>query len=139
MVRVDANEFAEKWARRTKSATEDLKRGVEKVSTAPSQGAVRKKDKMRMNLIASIDDGTWEKALSAYSLEDWKKDMLTKTLQRVAGGVDASKQNVVEVAQKLIAFQSALQQKIDSMPDLTLEDSIARSNAWIRGMAEFKL
>jgi len=39
MARVNASEYAEKWGRRTKVATEDYRKGVERVSQAPGEKA----------------------------------------------------------------------------------------------------
>jgi len=40
---------------------------------------------------------------------------------------------------QLFPFQDSLAGTVRNMPDLTLEDSISRMTAWVRGMAEFKL
>lgn len=137
-VRVTAAEFADKHNRRTKAALDDMRRGIERVAEAPGIGAAKQQDKMRAKILASIDDGTWARRVSSVPLDEWKKDMLEKGVGRVAGGLDRAKGKVQEFAEKLITHQNSLLVKIDPMPSLTLEDSITRMTAWVRGMAEFK-
>jgi len=93
---------------------------------------------MKANLMAAIEDGSWKRGLEGYSLEDWKKDMVDKGVGRVAGGVDAATDSQKDFAQKLLAAEADIQARMSKMPDLTLEDSIQRSNFWIREMAKFR-
>ena len=137
-VRVTAEEFQEKHARRTTAALEDMRRGVERVTEAPGALAAAKEKKMRQNLLAAIDSGKWRRRVASVSLDDWKADMLEKGVGRVTGGLERSKDKVIEFAGKLIAHQNAILAKLDTMPDLTLEDSIARMTLQVREMVKFK-
>src|SRR3990167_11290530 len=91
MARVNATQYAEKWAGRLKGSTEDIRRGVQRVTEAPGQAAARSKDLMRTKINQSIDDGTWETQVAAVSLPDWQKSVVDKGLNRIATGVDAAK------------------------------------------------
>ena len=137
-IRVNADEFVEKHARRTKGALEDLRRGVGAVTEAPGAKAAQKADKMRAKLVEAIDSGKWQKRVAAVSLDDWKKAMLEKGVARVPAGIDAAAEKTRKFAAQLLAFEATLKDTVDRMPDLTLEDSIARSTAWIRGMSKFE-
>jgi len=64
--------------------------------------------------------------------------MLDKGLNRVAAGVEGSRAKVQAFATQLLAHESALQDTVLKMPDLTLEDSVSRMTAWVRGMAKFE-
>jgi hypothetical protein len=137
-IKITPEEFQEKHNRRLKAALEDMRKGVEKVTEAPTKQAAAKQDKMKAHLIARIDDGTWKKRLEAVSLDEWKDKMINKGIARVSGGIDEAKENVIEFASQLLPHVSAAIDKIKGMPDLTLEDSIARMTAFIREMAKFK-
>jgi hypothetical protein len=39
---------------------------------------------------------------------------------------------------ELLPFQADLSKKIETLPDLTIEDSINRASTWIRGMSNFR-
>lgn len=137
-IRVTPDEFVEKHARRTKGALEDLRRGVAAVTEAPGAKAANKADKMRAKLVEAIDSGKWQKRVGAVTLEDWKKAMLDKGVARVPAGVDAAADKTKKFAGQLLAHEATLKEEVDQMPDLTLEDSIARATAWIRGMSKFE-
>ena len=136
--KVNADQFVEKHARRLKGALEDMRAGVSRVTEAPGVKAAAKAEKMRANLMAALDSGKWQRRVSAVSAEEWKAAMLNKGVNRVAAGVDASHDKVRAFAEQLLSHQASLMGQIESMPDLTLEDSIARATAWIRGMSKFE-
>jgi hypothetical protein len=137
-VKYTPDEVAEKWARRMKAATEDIRRGVEKVTEAPSLKAVQKKDKMKAKLMEAIDKGVWEYWLKKYGLEDWKRDMASKALPRIPSGVDAATPDFRDFMNQLLGHINSILPEIQKMPDMTLDDSIARVEKFIRRMSEFK-
>ena len=139
MARVNAQQYAEKWARRMKGATEDMRIGVEQVSVAPGVQAAKKADKMLAGIQRAISDGTWQRAVSAVSLEDWKDAYLTKGIQRVAAGVDGAMNKQVQMATKLLAAVDAAVAKVNQMPDATLDDRINKSAEYMRTMANAKI
>ncbi len=138
MPKVNASEFTEKWSRRLKGAIEDVRAGVDRVTEAPSKKAVAKQEKMKQNLVKSIESGQWAKNLGAISLEEWKEKMKNKGANRISAGVDESQTKVQNFAEKLLSHEASLQSDIKKLPDMTIEDSITRATTWIRGMAKFK-
>ena len=136
--KVTAAQFVEKHSRRTKAALQDMREGVQRVTEAPGAKAAGKADKMRANLVAALDSGKWQRRVAAVSLEDWKKAMIDKGVNRVAAGVDAAQGKTRQFAEQLLSHQAGLMNEVDTMPDLTLEDSIARMTVFIRGMSEFE-
>ena len=138
MVKVNATEFQEKWARRLKGSLEDIKRGVDKVTEAPGVKAAAKVDKLKAKWLAKIEDGTWAKQVAAVSLDEWKRLFKDKVSARLSSGVDGAEKKVTAFAEKLLSFEDSLQTKVKRMPDLTIEDSVSRATEWIRGMSKFK-
>jgi len=138
MAKLTPQEYAEKQASRLKSATTDIRRGVEKVTEAPTVKAALAKDKMRARLLARIDDGTWERRLRAVTLEEWKRKMLDVGVNRIAAGIDAANAKVVSFAEQLLPAVDAAKAKIAGMPSLTIEDSINRMTGYIREMSKFR-
>jgi len=134
---ITPSEFQEKQARRLKGALEDMAKGVQGVTVSPTNLAAAKQDKMKTRLNASIDSGRWASALKAVSLEDWKTKMIDKGINRVATGIDAASDKVINFASQLLPAVQAAQNKVKAMPDVTLEDSISRMNAYTREMAKF--
>lgn len=132
------NEIASKWARRLGASTEDIKKGVDAVTEAPSQRAVRKKEKFVAELMRAIQDGTWERALQAYGLEQWKADMKNKGINRIASGAEASKGKMEEFLAQFLPYVEEISKKVDQMPDNTLEDRINRAIFAIREQSKFR-
>lgn len=131
-------EAAAKQNRNLKNSIPDITAGVNRVTEAPGIKAAAKKDKMRANILRSLDDGTWENNTKSVTLETWKDKMLKKGVNRISDGIDGAQAKVESFFTQLLPYQNQLVQQVNSMPDVTLEDSIQRSNAMIRGMSKFK-
>lgn len=138
MAKVTAQEFAEKWNRRLKAAVPDIQRGIDRVTKSPTELAAAKQEKMLANLTEAVQSGKWAARLRAVSLEEWKAKARDVGTQRIASGADAALSKQVEFAEQLLPYIDSLKAEIDRMPDLTLEDSINRATAWIRGMSRFQ-
>ncbi len=138
MVKMSPSEYSEKWGRRLKGSTEDMRRGIAAVTEAPGIKAAQKIEKMKANLMKSLEDGTWERRVSGVSLEDWKKQALEKGIGRVSQGVDGAGRKMQEFASEFFPHLEEGQRKIDAMPDITLEDNINRSVEMMRHNAKFK-
>lgn len=137
MAKVNAQEYADKWARNTAAAVPDYKRGIEKVSVAPGEQAAAQVGKMRQNVNAALDDGTWERRVRGVSLQEWKRSALEKGANRISAGVEAAKPGQVQFATELLAHVDTVSAEVAAMPNLTLDDSIARATHNMRRMAEF--
>jgi hypothetical protein len=138
MARLTAQEFQEKHARRLKGASEDIRRGIERVTVAPTALAAAKQEKMKTKLNARIDDGTWARRLKAVSLQDWQTKAKDVGIGRISAGIDSASQKVQDFAAQLLPAVDAAQAKIKGMPDVTLEDSISRMTTFTREMSKFK-
>jgi len=138
MARMTATEFQEKHARRLSAAVEDVRKGIDKVTVNPCELAAAKQAKMLANLTAAVNDGRWANGLKRVSLEDWKRKARDVGAGRIPAGITAAKEKVIAFAEQLLPHIDAGQAKIKSMPDITLEDNIARMTDFIRHMANFK-
>jgi len=138
MSKLTAEEVATKQITRLSAATEDVRRGVMRVTTAPGVKAAAKKDKMKAKLVAKIDDGTWGKNVAAVSLTEWQDKMANKGVNRIPEGIAAAKDKQVAFYGKLLPAIDAAKSKIANMPDNTLEDGISRMTTFIREMGKFR-
>lgn len=138
MAKLTAAEFQEKHARRLKAAVEDVRRGIDRVTEAPTAKAAAKQDKMLANLTASVNSGKWSAGLKRVSLEDWKRKARDVGVNRIAAGIDAAKTKVVAFAEDLLPHIDRGKDKIKAMPDVTLDDNINRMTSFIRHMSEMK-
>lgn len=138
MARLTSQEFQEKHARRLSAATEDVRRGIDRVTVNPCEQAAAKKDKMLANLTAAVTDGRWERGLKRVTLEEWKKKAKDVGVGRIAAGITAAKDKVIAFADQLLPHIDAGLSKIKTMPDLSLEDNINRMVTFSRHMSELK-
>ena len=137
MAKLTPKEFQEKHNRRLKAAVEDMRSGVERVTESPTLKAAAKADKMRAEIVRSIDSGKWAAGLKRVSLEEWKSKMIDKGVGRVAAGIDSAADKVEAFAAELLPHIDAGKSAISKLPDVTLEDSINRMTTFIRHMAKF--
>ena len=137
-VKITPAEFQEKHARRLKASLTDMRKGIDRVTEAPTAKAAAKQDKMLAKLTEKITDGTWAARLKKVTLEEWREKMVNKGLPRVSGGIDAAEAKVIDFASQLLPAVEAASRKAQAMPDLTLEDSISRMTSFIRDMSKFR-
>jgi len=135
-VKLAPAEISDKWGRRTKAAITDIVAGIERVTEAPAAKAVAKQDKMKANLLKSIDDGTWAKRLGAVTLEDWKTKTSAKVAERLSGGVDGAMSKREKFDTWLVSTLNEVLPKVDAMPDMTLEDSVNRVRTMMEHMSK---
>lgn len=138
MSKVTPAEFTEKHARRLKGSLEDIRRGVANVTEAPTAKAAKSADKMRANLIASIDSGKWARRLNSVSLEDWQKKMTEQGINRIASGIDGAHDKVLAFAEELLPHIDAGKRELANMPNISLEDNIQKMVSFTRHMAKFQ-
>jgi len=138
MAKLTPREFQEKHARRLKAATEDIRKGIDRVTENPCEKAAAKQDKMLTNLTAAIASGKWSQGLKRVSLDEWKKKARDVGVNRIAAGIDAAEAKVVSFAEVLLPHVDQGLDKIKGMPDITLDDNINRANEFMRHMATMK-
>lgn len=139
MARVSAQEYAEKWGRRLKAASEDVRKGIDRVKEAPGKKAAAAQDLMLAKVTASINDGTWRRQVEAVTLEDWKKAATEKGVGRISQGVDAAASKQPMMAEKLLAAVDASVAEANATKRGDLEANITRMTAFVRGMSKRKL
>lgn len=138
MARLTAEEYQEKQARRLKGSLDDIRRGINKVTVSPTSQAVLKLDKMKANLDEAFASGRVKAGLESVSLEEWKNSFLEKGVGRIASGIDAAKTKNIQMAGRLLAAVDSVAAEVRNMPDLSIEDSVARAEKMMRGMHAFK-
>lgn len=134
----DPKQVAEKWVRRTQAATQDMINGVNNVTKNPAEQAIAKEQKLVTNWNNSIQSGKWKRGMQTVSLDSWKQSMIQKGAPRVSAGVQTAQSKQEAFYSELLPYQDAMQSKLSTMPDITLEDSINKAVEWMRGMAKFR-
>lgn len=136
--RVTPAEAAGKWARRLGSATEDVRRGIERVSEAPGVAAGRQQAKMLQKTTEAITSGKWKRNTEAVTLQQWKEAAIEKGVPRISTGATAAEPKMAAFMAELLPFVDAAVAKVKAMPSVTLDDNIARMTSYVRTMAGFR-
>ena len=138
MARVNAQEYQEKHARNLKNSQQDIVRGINRVTVAPTQLAIKKIDKMRENFVKAIDSGKTQRGLARVTLQEWQSKTIEKGVPRIAAGIDGAKDKVIAFADQLLPHIDKGKAAISNMGDTSLEDNIQRMVTFTRHMAQFK-
>lgn len=134
MARVTPQEYAEKWARRTSQATDDYRKGIERVTEAPGPKAAAAADLWAERTAAG--KSKFAANVGAVDLTKWKGRAMSKGVQRIAQGVEEARPDMAQIGQQLLANVDSAKQAIANMPKGNLEARIARSAAFQREMAK---
>jgi len=138
MAKLTAEEYAAKHATRLKASTEDIRRGIERVSVAPGTQAVKQQDKLVARFSEAVSSGRWARATAAVPLQEWQAQAAGKGVSRIAAGIDGAQAKQVQMAGRLLAATDAIRAKVATMPSTTLEDNIGRMTTAVREMSKFK-
>jgi len=136
-ITVTPQQYADRWSQGLSQAGQKISDGIDAVTVAPSQTAIKNKAKMVANFTQAVNSGKWEQNLGKVSLQDWQTAMKTKGVPRIATGAQAANPKMAAFAARLLPFQQTLQNKVKGMPNMTLQDNIARMTAWVTGMSTF--
>lgn len=134
-VTLNASDISEKWNRRMKGAVTDIQKGIDAVTTSPTEKAADKSEKMLTNLTQAVSSGKWANSLRKVTLSDWKTKTKEKVASRLASGVDGAMAKRQEFDKYLVNTLNGVLPEINNMPDLTLEDSVNRVRRLMEHMA----
>lgn len=137
MAKLTAAQVAAKYKRRAQAAAPDYTTGVQGVTEAPGEKAAAQQDKMLAKITESITSGKWAKRVAGVSLADWKKATVEKGSARYSTGVAAGEAKMEKFMTEFLPHLEAGAAKINAMPNMNLEDGIARNAAQIRHNASF--
>lgn len=135
-VRMSPQEAMQKWQQRTAGATQEMAAGVARVTEAPGMKAAAKSKKW-LNAVTQAEE-KYKTNVSAVTLEQWKTAMTELGVPRVATGVQAKGYKWANFAQEFFPYLDQGIQRVQNMPDITLEDSIQRMVAMVRHNAAFR-
>ncbi len=135
-VGMTAQEITEKWQRRTTAAVPDAVAGVQRVTDSPMEAAANQESKMLQNITKAVTSGRWAAGLRAVPLETWKSVTAKKIQERMGGGVAAATAKRGKFDAYMVNTVNSILPTIKDMPDMTIEDSIARVGTFMRHMNE---
>lgn len=122
MATKNAAAVAAKWRDRLQAATQEMTEGVRAVTVAPGQKAAAKADVMKARLLEALNNGKWQRNVSAVSLGDWQAAMINTGIPRVATGAAEKMSKVENFMAKFLPYADSVSKQIDQMPNVTVQD-----------------
>lgn len=133
----DAQSVATKWVQRTQAAAQDYTAGIQNTDKDPTALAIAAGQRYIQRVTDAFNSGKWANGLRRAGKAGWQAATLAKA-SNFSTGVAAAEQKVASAFGPLLAYETTLQARINSMPNVTLQDRIARATAWITGMASYQ-
>lgn len=133
-----ADEISQAWGSNLKSAVPKMQAGVDRVDVNPCEEAVKQQDKMKANLVRSIDEGRWANGLSKVSKTDWQSVTKAKISSNLASGVDSSMPKRRKFDSWLVSTLNTVLPEIADMPSMTTQDNINKAVAYMTSMSQHK-
>lgn len=138
MAQRSAQEVAAKWTQRTAAAAPDYAKGVANTDKDPTALAIAAGPRLLTNFTQAFNSGKWANSLRRVGKQGWQSAVAAKGESNFANGVAAAQSKVETAFAPLLAFESNLQNTINSMPNLTDVDRENRMLAWVRGMRTYR-
>lgn len=138
MAKLTPEQIADKQVARSVAAVADYKQGVQAVTVSPTAKAAQNLDKYLEKTAEAVNSGKMAANLNSVTLQSWQDSTVNKGGSRYASGVQAAKAKIANFQRQIAPFRDALSAQVQAMPKKTLEDSLARVEANIRGMSKFK-
>ena len=132
-----ADVVAAKWARNAGQAQQDYQLGIQNTDVDPTALAIAAIPRALQRYTEAVNSGKMANGLRRVGKAGWQQAALSKGVQNYATGVAASVDKFQSRIAPVLAFESTLQGRINSMPNITAADREARMLAWARGMREY--
>lgn len=127
-------QIAADWASRTSQSTDKMRDGIMGTTVAPGQKAASQKSVWVQQTTASADK--WARNTAAVDLPTWQQKTIDKGLPRIAQGVQTAQPAVANFHAQLAPHIDQVKRSLPARGNL--EQNIARSAAFIRGMSQFQ-
>ncbi|GAH65066.1 unnamed protein product, partial [marine sediment metagenome] len=117
MPKINAAFIAKKQVENAKRSTEAYRQGVLNPIRGAATAALAAADKRAEAVRRSLDNKTWEKAMSTISDDYVKRKSAEVGSARYAGGVEAAKDKTENFWNKWAPHLEEVRSKIEAMPD----------------------
>lgn len=133
-----ADQVAAKWKLRAGAAGADWLNGIKRTDVDPAAAAVANKDKWVAKMTDPATHDKWSNNLGLVTKSSWQASCEAKGAPRYTSGINAAvdkyRQRIAGVLSHIAVGKAAL----EALPNVTIEDAIARSAQFIRHMATYK-
>ena len=138
-VRISATDGGDAWSQGFGAAGAKYQRGIENVTTAPNAKAAKAIDRWVASVSSKEVQDKYVARNNAVTLQDWQTATVQFGVPNLARGAAKGTPKYAKFAEKFYPYLSSGLQKIQSMPNVTLQDRIQRSVAMMTYNSKFKM
>lgn len=131
-------QVASKWNRNLAASGESVKAGVQAVTQAPSEKAIRQQDVMVSNFTQAVTSGKWARNLGRVTLQDWQQAMINTGIPRITSGAAKGLPKMENFLSQFLPYLEQGLNKLANMPRGNLQQNIQRAVTMIQHNADFK-
>ena len=136
-VRVSASEGGDAWSQGFGQAGAKYQRGVQNVTVAPNELAAKALPRWVAAVSSKKVQDKYVARNRAVTLQQWQQNTIEFGVPNLARGAAKGTPKYAAFAEKFYPFLSANLQKISSMPNITLQDRIARATTMMIENSKF--
>ena len=137
-VRVDPATGAKTWQSQFGAAGAKYTQGINNVKTAPGAKAAAALPRWVASVTSTDVQQKFASRVSSVTLQAWQAAATGIGVQRLSQGATKGVNKYQSFATQFYPYLSTGLAQIQAMPNVTLEDRIARANALMRYNAQFK-
>lgn len=124
------------WVNNIQTRTQAYVQGVQRVAKAPGAAAAANKQGYLDGVTRKAD--TWASRTAGVSLADWQAATVETGGARWAPGAQAKQGKYGAAMAQVFPYMQQVLGKIDAMPRDSVQSRIARSQAYLQAMSQFK-
>lgn len=137
-VRVDPTTGSQNWQSGFGASGAKYQRGVEGVTTAPNAKAAAALPRWVASVTSKSVQDKYVSKNQAVSLSDWQNATVTYGVPNLSRGAAKGQSKYATFATKFYPFLSSNLSKVNAMPNVTLQDRIAKAVALMQANSTFK-
>lgn len=134
MAKVNAQQYADKWGRRTSAAVQDMLAGVDRTTKDPGALAAAAKTLWAQRLADPTVQNSWAANVQKGGGANWKNAMKVKAAARVPQGIQLAQQTKIQRWTNLLSAVDAAVADANAHPRGDINANIARANAFALSM-----
>ena len=137
-VRISSTDGSTAWQQGFGAAGAKYQRGVQNVTTAPNALAAAALPRWIASVTSKAVQDKYVAKNNAVTLQEWQNATVQFGVPNLSRGAQKGATKYAAFASKFYPYLSAGLQQIQSMPNITLQDRIARSVAMMTYNSQFK-
>jgi hypothetical protein len=127
-----------RWQQSAGTAQTRFTEGVQSTTKDPTQLAIAAQTKLLQGFNDAVQSGRWSRNLAAVGAAGWKSATLAKA-NNYSTGINAGTQKFQQAMQTWLPIIQSAASQVQSMPNNSFADSLARMNAFATALHNAKL